>query len=107
MNKYVVRFKDTILGGEYCILIDAENTKQAVKVVMAEHSNRFNEGNFEIIKINEENNTRKLKIDEIIKSIRFTAETNKKWKEKNDSDYARGVCESYEEIVSLIDKLEI
>ena len=107
MNKYVVRFKNTILGGEYCILIEAENTAQAIKVIMTEQSDRFNDGNFEIIKINEVSNTRKLKIEEMIKSIKFNADLAKSWlEEKNDSDYARGICKSYLEVLSLIEKVE-
>ena len=107
MNKYVIRFKDTILGGEYCILIEAENTIQAIKVIMTEQPNRFNDGNFEIIKINEVSNTRKLKIEEMIKSIKFNADLAKSWlEEKNDSDYARGICKSYLEVLSLIEKVE-
>ena len=106
MNKYVVRFKNTILGGEYCILIEAENTGQAIKVIITEQLDRFNDSNFEIIKINEVNNDRKLKIDEMIKSIKFNADLAKKWVEGNDTDYSRGLYKSYQEILSLIEKIE-
>jgi len=107
MNKYVVRFKDAILGGEHCILIDAENTAQAIKVIMTEQPDRFNNANFEIIKINEMNNSRKIKVEEMIKIIKHNADINKKRFEGNDTDYSRGIYKSYQEVLSLIEKIEI
>ena len=68
---------------------------------------RFNNANFEIIKINEMNNSRKIKVEEMIKIIKHNADINKKRFEGNDTDYSRGIYKSYQEVLSLIEKIEI
>jgi len=105
MNKYVVRFKMSTY--EYYILIDAENTMQTMKILMTEYVEEISKGTFEIIKISEVNDSRKLSVDEMIKSIKFDAETANKYYEENKTDYAHGIQTAYKDILRLIEKTEI
>jgi len=108
MNKYVVRFKMSTY--EHYILIDAENTIQAMKILMTEYVEEISKGTFEIIKISEVsevNDSRKISVDEMIKSIKFNAETANKYYEENKTDYAHGIHTAYKNILRLIEKTEI
>jgi len=103
MNKYVVRFKN--FSYEYCILVEAENTIQAIQTTMKEYPQRFNGDNFEIIKIDDTNNKRILAVEELFKNIEFRAETAKGYYEDTKNDYARGINTAYEEVLRLIKKI--